>query len=244
MSTPTANNTSCMCRFGILAPVMTAAILVIYPFVFAQPMLDPEQVLARSMQVEDMIDRVPVRLGDWYGEDVPVPTAAEQLLRPTAILSRRYSRIGLDGSLVLCIIHCSDVRDMIGHHPPQCYPNAGWLMESTEAGQITIGEETLPLQAYRFEWHEMGIAVSSRIVFSSFMLPDGTASTSMGQLRETARGWSESTSGVAQLQIVIDGDISVEQARAWAVDILQSLPAEVFQVLGEGRLDSSNGGAA
>ena len=66
----------------------------------------------------------------------------------------------------------------------------------------------------------------------------------MGQLRETARGWSESTSGVAQLQIVIDGDISMEQARAWAVDILQSLPAEVFQVLGEGRLNSSNGGAA
>jgi len=48
------------------------------------------------------------------------------------------------------IVHCGDVRDMIGHYPPVCYPANGWKPGPSAPTGIQVNQEDAT--AYRYEF--------------------------------------------------------------------------------------------
>src|SRR5947207_4217407 len=100
--------------------------------------LKPRDVEPYHARAAAAVKAVPYVIGYWTGKDDEIPSAAQKLLRPNAILSRTYSdndpgRGGIyrtrrrDASLL--VVQCRDSRDMVGHYPPICYRAHGMTLD-------------------------------------------------------------------------------------------------------------------
>lgn len=160
------------------------------------------------------IASIPVRFGAWVGTPMAVPRSAEALLRPNALLSRRYRNVETGRVAELVVVQCRDARDMAGHYPPNCYPAHGWepvrpptarVIDVAAGGQEPVA---VPVMEYAFARREFDRA--SRIVIASvFVLPSGDWAVEMSALRALAGDVRLRGLGAAQVQVITDADMSV-----------------------------------
>jgi hypothetical protein len=183
--------------------------------------------LDRQAQIVAACRDAPYRIGRrWVGKDIEVPPAAVRLLHTNAILSRRFERIGSGATVSLLLVHCTDIRDMGGHYPPVCYPSAGWTRVERElphALELKVGGRAIPVRAYEFARLQGGLREVRIRVFNSFILPDGSLTPELGQIRSVAERRAVSARGIAQLQVVTTMDMSLEEAAEAAREILEGM---------------------
>src|SRR5688572_20190410 len=108
------------------SPLIALALIAILPIVLNHPPVDQSSIQARNRQVAAAFDQAPWRIGEWNAEPLKVLPAAVEILRPNAILSRRFKSLNDNFYFDVMIIHCTDARDMDGHFPPVCFPAHGW----------------------------------------------------------------------------------------------------------------------
>jgi EpsI family protein len=76
----------------------------------------------------DLLEQLPLQIGNWIGQDIPMD---EDIVRATdtdAHVSRRYSRQGGADSVTL-FVGCGFSRyDQTLHRPEICYQRAGWTL--------------------------------------------------------------------------------------------------------------------
>lgn len=190
---------------------------------FADPnRLSPEEQEAANLyhaRIVEEIERVPYRWGNWSGRDIELPASAVQLLRPTATLSRRYTNRETGRQVHVIIVHCSDVRDMIGHYPPICYPAHGWDMGDE------VGTAAERFRTYHFSRVTQGVQVNM-IVRNLFIAPGGKLFTSMDDLRGIESDRLRRQLGAAQVQLLTHVDeVDSEESWAWVEEMLE--PVEV-----------------
>src|SRR5688572_8404758 len=107
----------------VTAPLLSVGLLAGI-FVERRTHLKPQDVEPYHARAKAAVDQVPYFIGTWTGADVEIPVAAQKLLRPNAILNRRFvdSSPGDPRSSYpvasLLIVQCRDSRDMVGHYPP------------------------------------------------------------------------------------------------------------------------------
>jgi hypothetical protein len=240
-------------RAGRLAPFAAVLIMIASPAVLARG--DGGIDVKHQAEIAEAMRDVPPVLGSWASTQIPVPTEAVQILRPNAILSRRFTRIMAPAtdrpdsnaaeqagprSAIVAIIHCGDVRDMLGHYPPRCYPANGWTNdESSSRVLLLTGTDgaSWPLRFYRFTRAERGGGLRAMVVLSAFILPNGTLATDASVLEERAVKKAMSRQGVAQLQFVFESDATPEACLQVAREILQAMPATLLERLGVAGLD-------
>ncbi len=77
-----------------------------------------------------VIGRIPMEIGRWRGEDIPISEAVERMLRADAQVQRKYQ--SPDAELVwLYIGYYGTARGGRPEHTPwACYPSAGWVILS------------------------------------------------------------------------------------------------------------------
>jgi len=167
-----------------LAPLAT---IVLLGGMYAQSMDAGGGVNAERYHAaaREAIEGVPERFGDWRGTDVEVPQSAVALLKPNALLGRRYVEEGTGRWANLVIVQCRDTRDMSGHYPPVCYPAHGWTAREGARTHETVTVAGLEATTYEFMRTEFDRAV--RIVIYAFFVVPGEASV----------GWRRTTSGVS-----------------------------------------------
>jgi hypothetical protein len=232
-----------------IALVVTAAAVLAMP----QPPAVDEAVILRHAKIERALATVPLRVGEWIGEERPLTPAAVELLRPNAALSRTYRQIGRSGSIAISLIHCSDFRDMAGHYPPVCYPAHGWSMRSegvvgsedplaSQPATFTlqvegIGEYTT--RCYRFSRLGDGLSEVKITVLNAFILPDGSWVTDLATIREAGSRRRLAGEGVAQLQLVLPGWPAVGLVLEQCESLLSSMPSELFAILGARAIDTA-----
>lgn len=219
-----------------LAPIATAVILL------STTLLPDERSVigdGRHVEVASALAKTPHRLGRWIGVDVPVPTEATEILRANAILSRQYRELTGDRAVTVALIHCVDVRDMTGHHPPVCYPAAGWRLAANDPeggmsdGAVTLaGGKRVPVRLYRFVRADRTGGLLAQTVVNAFILPEGEVVADMSLLSARAERRAQSAEGVAQIQFVFPGRVGHEAALAVAEEILSALPPEILASLG------------
>jgi hypothetical protein len=192
---------------------------------------------------------IPYRLGDWVGRDIELPAAALEILHSSAAVSRSYSNLRTGDQARLAIVFCGDVRDMLGHHPPACYPSSGW--SAARASGDLPGGATLQLMlhgrevganVFRFEKPDKA-GVDRRITIVGFFTLPGVGMTpdpDVVRSRSTRR--TVSARGAGQVQVLFDGFPDLERVSAVAADLLESIPASTFEMLISDRADEGDRG--
>lgn len=213
-------------------PAVTACAFVVAWMVL--PGLPPApDVEERYRAIRDQVLALPSRLGPWRGEDVEVPLAEQRILKPNAMLSRRLAMLGGDERAHLLVIHCRDVRDMLGHWPASCYVSAGWKPEKDAARTLTVPNADLALEALRHRFSRIrGEGDVERVeVWSAFLAPGEEPTGSLTDLAGRAGARMRSRQGIAQIQVVLPGFVGEADADRAIRSILESIPPELIRQL-------------
>lgn len=161
-------------------------------------------------KVREVGGTMPLQAGDWLGKESEVPPAAITLLHPNLVIARHYENLQTGRSVEFLLIQCSDVRDLLGHYPPRCYPANGYTLQSSEqkdwkVGDLTIHGTRYEFQPSRLQW--MGL----QVVQDFMILPDGTTCPDMKGVDAAARDRRKKFFGGAHVQIVSDITLPEDQ---------------------------------
>lgn len=205
--------------FHRLAIPFTLVLLVVVAVLRERP-ANSEGVVRYHERIADLVEQIPVDADGWEGQEVPIPQSATDLLRPNALVSRRYVHATRGVSGTLLIVQCRDARDMAGHYPPRCYPGNGWLASQERAFEDTqIGGRTF--RKYNFS-RQTGRAEHEIQVYSLFVLPTGSTTTSMDDVYALSADMENRHLGAAQVQFVIDQELDEDELR-WLLEEFAAL---------------------
>lgn len=156
--------------------------------------------------VRRTIEALPMQIDGYIGVDRPALPAAVELLRPNKLLQRDYTHPITQTSFSVLIVHCGDVRDMMGHYPPVCYPSNGWDVDSVSGETIGRSEGgPIPITRYHVS-RDDGSVEFSRVIANTFVVP--RADEPLGRddraLDNVTRTRWSSGLGAAQVQIITD----------------------------------------
>ena len=174
-------------------------------------------------RLKAMIEAFPKSFDGWVGVDEPVPAEARKLLRPNALISRRYNDDrGRQASLV--IVHSRDARDMGGHYPPVCYPANGWRAgePASRDGVATIEGAQIGFRVYRFTRPSLA-GESGLRVYSFFVIPGLGFAREIAAVRHAAEDYRLRPFGAAQVQVVFSDALTEAQSEAIFEEFVQRL---------------------
>jgi len=186
-----------------------------------RPAASPEYLA----EVRDRVRALPYAVGPMVGTDIEVVAAAAEMLNPNVILQRVY-RDPLSGHMVsLVIVHCEDVRDLAGHYPPVCYPNAGWTeSKGRELREIDLDESKVSATRYHFgRKHEL--TDDSITVTSFFVLPasDFSFAPNMVAVDLAARSPKMAGLGAAHIMMITPDSQPPEVSQRLVMDVANAL---------------------
>ena len=149
-------------------------------------------------------------LGDWQGVDQKVQVEAVKLLRPSFIISRGYRNMRTGEVVSLLVVDCQDARDTISHYPPVCYKGAGWSLEGSDHIDWPLTHMTIHGTEYTFVNGSLGSGETLK-VDDFFVIPGMGTAPERDAVIAAARDMQRRFYGVAQIQLVFQGDTSREQ---------------------------------
>lgn len=165
--------------------------------------------------------RVPLRLGDWRGEDVAVDARLRAATDTDALLNRRYRRPD-GGAAMLYVAYGTRIRDMAPHRPEVCYPAAGWILEGQR--RIVLASGALVVPARVLDFRRSGFA-EQRMIVVNYVVLDGVYHPDSSALRQ--RSWQIGYAAQVQIAAATDnwrnGAAAREIALAFAADALAAL---------------------
>jgi EpsI family protein len=146
------------------------------------------------------LQRLPLQIGDWTGQEVPLDEAIVLATDTDAHVSRRYSRHGASESVWLYIASGVRARDLMPHRPEVCYTGQGWTLTDKQFVELPLSDGTrLPCNCFRFS---RGALNTSNVVVLDYYIVDGQYCYDVSLLRSKAWRGSGTVEYVAQVQIV------------------------------------------
>ena len=222
-------------RLDRMAPVMTFGVLLAMLGIsgnFTGNVNGPTS----GSSIQGVLTRVPGQLvsstGTWIrSRDVPVPSSQVRLLDLSAHLSVEFLRMGEFPSVTatLFIAYCDEARSMVGHHPPNCYPSSGWLMnvEGTRSLEVVRSDgRIIPAKIYKFSRESSG--QKKLYVVSGFFSSGENFSSTLGEIMDVVKPNLLGGSGLFQFQVLLQGEYSDADVKRYAVEILEAIPEVVF----------------
>lgn len=174
----------------------------------------------------------------WLGVEAPVPQSAIAMLKPNFILSRAYQELGGDRRVTLLVVQCTDSRDILGHYPPVCYVNQGWVMQSAKPRDWLVGDQTI--HGTRYVFRTGGEGVQRELVLDNFMiLPSGSTARDMDAVDLAARDSRLKYFGAAQVQLVYDNRLSEAQRSEIFQEFARELKPTIDAITRPGRKNAS-----
>lgn len=172
-------------------------------------LLPPQDAAEYHRRVRAAAAAVSLNFGDWEGHNVPVPVEAAVQLRPNVIISRTYANRVSGLQVGFLLVQCGDVRDLVPHYPPVCYPGRGLTLAAAEQRDWRAGD--LPFGGTEYQFESSTLQSNKLVVVEDFMvLPDGRICREMKEVRRQA-GLRTRYFGAAQVQLVISSDVPVRQ---------------------------------
>lgn len=202
---------------------------------WAAPFRSGPAVETYFADVAQSIDDIPHQIGPWLGVDIPATPAAVELLKPNKLVQRRYKNTESGDWFELLFVHCGDVRDMIGHYPPVCYPAHGWTLDSKERIQVETEAVNTAASSYRLTRDE-GLSKTSIRIINFFALP-ASKQPSFGPeldlIQQAGRYRERARLGAGQVQVITPDTMPDEQRRE-IVRIAMTLTEDVLRDIERG----------
>lgn len=226
---------------AMLAAPMTAAVLAAmsgYTVLSGGPARGGDAYFTRVRQA---IDALPMQIDGYIGADRPPLPAAVEMLRPNRLLQREYIDPLTGHGFTVLVVHCGDVRDMMGHYPPVCYPSNGWTIESVSAEAIERSDGgAVPITRYVVHRGE-GAMRLTREIANTFVVPRAEAPLGRDDMaldRVARTRWSSGL-GAAQVQIITDAELGEDVRVRLERRVAEHLDGLIAAVIGpaDGRGD-------
>jgi hypothetical protein len=186
------------------APYVCAALLLSLLFVGGVSARRPFGTNDYRARVRAALDAIPFKIGPAVGVEVePVP-AVMKLLSANKIIERHYVDPATGLGFSVLVVHCGDVRDIIGHFPPQCYPAHGWKIQGSADTPIVVNGEHGAAVRYDFT-REEELFQTRMSVIDFFVIPEEgpTIFRDMAAVEKASRSSQTGGLGVAQIQILL-----------------------------------------
>ena len=203
---------------SILTPPVLCAVMLGGMVLEKSRHLKPADAAAYHARVREAVNAMDPAIGGehglWVGKDVKQPDAAVQLLRPNVILSRRYTDTTTKSryenrTCQVLIVQCWDSRDMVGHYPENCYPNAGETLLHKEPRDWQVGNRLITGTEYTFEGYEHGHPVR-HVVYNFLFAPGQGIVRDIKGVNKAAEDYQWRHFGAAQFQFVMEDRLSRE----------------------------------
>ena len=190
----------------------------------------PDDATAYHAIVKSRLEAWPqtIRRGDeeWTSRDCKVPEAAVRLLRPNALISRRYVNDRKVADLL--IVQCGEATDMSGHYPRNCYPRNGEELVHEEARVWQVGATSIRGMEYHFQPRSLG--ESRKCVYNFFVLPGKGIVPDMDDVQRATANYRRRYFGAAQFQLVFYSDLS-QSSRDTVFETIIGADPDIFSVL-------------
>jgi len=180
------------------------------------------------------LERFPLQIGGWTGQDVPVDEAKVDATGTDAHISRRYSRS--DGLESVSLYVACGVNALV-HRPPACYIATGLSLLDRRSMELLLDDGTkLPCSIFQFF---RGGLDTKKVTVLHYSIADGQYFGDVSRsLLQVAQG-IRAVGYVAQVQIVastesLAADSATRLVSAFAVDSALSI-ARLFETLEEDR---------
>ena len=188
--------------------------------------------------IQKELEKLPSQLGQsghaWIKtREVPVPTGQAQLLGLSAFLSREYRRLQTFPSVsaILFIAHCGDARSMSGHHPPNCYPSSGWILDEKQTFSWKLGRrDGREMEAKAYSFSRAGDSSLQLWVINGFFMNGNFFAGTLEEAEKVAKPSLLGGNGLSQFQILLQGDYGGADVRKYGTEILQEIPSSLFDV--------------
>ena len=165
---------------------------------------------------------MPMQIGDWQGQDVPLDEAVIRITDTDDLLNRHYCRYGGSECVGFYIAYGIRARDLLPHRPEVCYPDAGWTLGETRKVNLGLPDHSsIECTVYRF--HRSGLAADTITVLNYYIV-DGQYCSDVSLLRRKALLWSSGVRYMAQVQITCTdrafrgGEETIRSVQRFALD--------------------------
>ena len=164
--------------------------------------------------------------GEWTSDDArdDVPQAAQNLLKPNALIYRRYHRTGARRGadlFTLLVVQCKTPGDMSGHYPPNCYVRAGQPAIGTPARRewaVPGLDAPVRLTEYRFAGKAQNAPVE--VIYNFFILPGRGFCPDMADVRDATGDYQRKFFGATQVQVRFFEPSDPELRKQTLIDLL------------------------
>jgi EpsI family protein len=147
----------------------------------------------------EALAQLPLHIGDWMGQEVPLDDAIVHATDTDAHVNRRYSRHSGLESISLYVASGVKARDLMPHRPEVCYTGAGWTLMNRRSMELPLSDGMkLPCNILEFF---RGTLNTNRIVVLDYYIVDGQYCHDVSLLRSKAWRGSGTVDYVAQVQI-------------------------------------------
>lgn len=147
-----------------------------------------------------VIGSIPAKFETWESVEIPVPVSAQTLLRPNALMSRRYTNVTSGEQASVMLVQCRDTRDMAGHYPPICYPGTGWFERDRDKVRLTFGGRVIEAMRYEFDQRRYD-EYKTLVVYNFFAVPGQGFPIDMAAIRQAGSEYASRPFGAAQVQV-------------------------------------------
>ncbi len=154
-----------------------------------------------------VLERLPLQIGGWLGQEVPLDEAIVRATDTDAHINRRYSRHNGSESILLYVACGVKARDLMPHRPEVCYTGAGWTRTDKRSMELPLSNGMeLPCRALQFS---RGTLNTKKTVLLNYYIVDGQYCRDVSGLRDKAWQGSGTVRYVAQIQIVTSTTVNL-----------------------------------
>lgn len=155
--------------------------------------------------------RLPLKLGDWTGKDVPLKPAVIRRTDTDDLINRVYLRGGVE-SVGLFVGAGIRARDLSPHRPEVCYPGAGWTLLETNDVTVPL-EDGSDLSCRILRFSRTGL-MAKTITVLNYYIVNGQYCPDVSLLRSKIWRGSKGIRYVAQVQVNAAGSqfLSAEES--------------------------------
>lgn len=186
----------------------------------------------------DALERFPMQIAGWTGQDVPLDEAIVRKTRSDAHINRRYSRGSAPESISFYVACGVNICGQVSHRPELCYVGAGWVLAGHRSVELLIGDGmTLPCNIREFV---RGGLVTERVTVLNYFIADGLYCRNISRLR--SRVWRVFTAVdyVAQVQIVASTEtLTTDEATRIVSDFAVDSASQIMKLFDHIEKDQS-----
>jgi len=95
--------------------------------------------MALQVRLDPPLSTLPMQIGTWAGEDVPLREGVLRIAGNDDYVSRTYRDTETGALVNLFVGYTARPRTMLRHRPSVCYPSAGWTPLTTTDERLLIG---------------------------------------------------------------------------------------------------------